>query len=124
MSLATGQQALISRITSSLGHVNIVLPNGQPTELPRYVIETSTTEQKAADISGAVEATIEIKVRVETQKGEFATENDGMVNDLVDLFRIGDRFDGVTIIEAPVLEPAEMGAIYAVPVTIKGIFAF
>ena len=124
MSLATGQQALIRRITASLPLVNIVLPNGQPKELPRYVIESTGGEQKAADISGTVEASVEITVRVETQKGQFASENNALVNDLVDLFQIGNRFDGITIIEAPVLESAELGAIYSVPVKIKGIFEF
>lgn len=125
MSLTTGQQALVARIINMPGRPNVVLPNGPSADCPRYVIQKAGGAQRTAGLDGRTDGTPEIVVRVET-KSTYDVENDALVAALVARFRPGDRFDGVTIIEAPLPRPAlpPVGGVYAVPVRIRGQYSF
>lgn len=125
MSITTGQQALIKRIVQMSTTADIVLPNGKAKGLPRYVIQASGGAQRTRTISGTTEAYPEIVVKVETGT-EYATDNDTLISDLVTLFAVTTRFDGVTILDAPEVKPAlpVTEGVYSVPVVIKGFYSF
>ena len=122
MSLTDGQQALIRRIVEMTRTAGVVLPNGKDAPLPRYVIQAAGGTQRTATIGGKTEATPEIVVRVETMQGDYATDNDALVSDLVDLFAVNDRFECVTILDAPLPRPPlpVVDGVYSVPVIIRG----
>lgn len=120
MSLTDGQQALINRIVTMSGAPNIVVPEGPGKGLPRYVVQVSGGSQSTIGASRVTDARPEITVRVETEKGSYATDNDALVKALVARFAVGDTFDGVTILAAPLPRPPIPGAVYSVPVVIRG----
>lgn len=122
MSLTDGQQALIRRIVTMTRTAGVVLPSGKTTGLPRYVIQEAGGTQRTTTIGGKTEATPEIVVRVETAAGDYATQNNQLVSDLVDRFAVNARFDGVTILDAPLPRPPlpVSGGVYSVPVIIRG----
>ena len=125
MSLTAGQQALIRRIVTMTTSANIVLPNGPGAALPRYVVQVSGGSQRTATVDGVTDARPEIVVRVETVADAYATDNDALVAALVARFRPGDKFDGVTVIDAPLPRPPLVGdGVYSVPVIIRGRFSF
>lgn len=125
MSLTTGQQALIRRVTTMSAPPNVVLPNGKGKPLPRYVVQASGGSQSTFDLSGTTDSRPEIVVRVETEADEFATENDSLVAALVARFKPGDEFDGVEIMDAPLPRPPLEGdGVYSVPVIIRGRYIF
>lgn len=129
MSITLGQQALIDRVVSMTDPPNIVLPNGEPFDLPRYVIEVAGGAQQRETVGGLTRANPEIVVRVETRivavdnTFSLTDESNALVEALVERFAVGDRFDGVTIVEAPSPRPAlpvQDGDTYSVPVVIRG----
>lgn len=128
MSITLGQQALIDRITTMVDPPNIVLPGGEAFGLPRYVVQVAGGAQQRETVGGLTRANPEIVVRVETKTvtdaGAFAltTESNDLVAALVARFAVGDTFDGVTILEAPLPRaplPVTDG-VYSVPVIIRG----
>ena len=125
MSITTGQQALIKRIVTMTDPPNNVLQNGPGKSLPRYVVQVSGGSQRTATMAGQTDAVPEITVRVETGT-EYATDNDVLVAALVARFRPGTRFDGVTILDAPLPRPPlpVTDGVYTVPVIIRGHFTF
>lgn len=125
MSITTGHQALIKRIVQMSTTANIVLPNGPGKDLPRYVIQAAGGSQRTATVGGITESYPEIVVQVETGT-DYADDNDDLVADLVSLFAVNSRFDGVTIIDAPLPRPplpVDRG-VYSVPVIIRGFYPF
>lgn len=124
MSLSTGQQALIRRVVTMDSPPNIMLPNGPGKGLPRYVVQVSGGSQRTAMLDGTTDAYPEIVVQVETESSEYATENDTLVAALVARFKPGDKFDGVTIMDAPLPRSAVPGPCYSVPVIIRGRMSF
>jgi hypothetical protein len=126
MSMTDGQQALIRRIVTMDDPPNIALPNGPGVGLPRYVIQEAGGSQNTFDMAGTVESFPEIVVRVETEDGEYATENNALVKALVARFKPGSRFDGITILDAADPRPPLPGGgdVYAVPVIIRGRYVF
>lgn len=125
MSMTDGQQKLINRIVTMDDPPNIALPNGPGVGLPRYVVQEAGGSQNTFDMAGAVESFPEIVVRVETEDGEYATQNNALVKALVTRFKPGSRFDGITILDAPSPRPPlRGGGVYAVPVIIRGRYVF
>lgn len=124
MSLTDGQQALIRRIVTMTRTANVVLPNGSDEPLPRYVVQASGGSQRT--VGGRTEANPEITVRVETCSGKNATQSDELVAALVDRFPVHARFDGVTILDAPLPRPPlpDTDGVYSVPVIIRGRTSF
>ncbi|WP_156127774.1 hypothetical protein [Pseudooceanicola atlanticus] len=125
MSLTAGQQAMIARIINMPGRPNLVLPAGPAADCPRYVVQEAGGAQRTVGLDGHTDSTPEIIVRVETNT-KYSVENAELVAALVALFRPGDRFDGVTIIDAPLPRPAlpTTRGIYAVPIRIRGQYSF
>jgi hypothetical protein len=125
MSLTDGQQKMINHIVTMDDPPGIALPNGPGVGLPRYVIQEAGGLQRTFDMAGTVESFPEIVVRVETEDGEYATENNALVKALVARFKPGTRFDGVTILDpASPRPPLRGGGVYAVPVIIRGRYVF
>lgn len=125
MSITDGQAAIINRIVTSGMSANIVLPYGPGAECPRYVIQVSGGSQSTVTMHGHTDSNPEIVVRVETTD-EYATANDGLVSDLVAIFRPGAKFSGVTILDAPSPRaplPVTDG-VYSVPVVVRGRYSF
>ena len=123
MSMTTGQQQLIDHVVTMSDRPNIALPNGPGADLPRYVVQVAGGRKRTFDLSGAVEKFPEIVIRVETEDGDLATENDPLVAALEARFSLGSRFDDITILEDPdVRPPLRGGGVYAVPVIIRGRF--
>ena len=114
MSITLGQKAIINRIVTMADPPNICLPNGEAFGLPRYVIQVAGGAQQRETVGGLTRANPEIVVRVETKTVTddegfaLTTENDALVEALVARFAVGDRFDGVTILEAPSPRPARV----------------
>lgn len=125
MSITNGHKALINRIAQMSTTANIQFPNGPNVAMPRYVIQTMGGRQRTATISGTTESYPEILVHVETDE-RYVNENDTMVEDLVSLFAVNVRFDGVTILNAPEVggRLGEQKGAYSVPVTIRGFYPF
>jgi hypothetical protein len=129
MSITIGQQALIDRIVTMTDPPNIVLPGGESFDLPRYVIQVAGGAQQRETVGGLTRANPEIVVRVETKTvsddNTFAgtAESNALIEALVERFAVGDRFDDVTILEAPSPRPPLPvldGDTYSVPVVIRG----
>lgn len=127
MSLSLGHTAVISRIVAlAPPGVNLVLPNGLGKDLPRYVIQEAGGRQTTALLGGLTDADSEVVVRVETSAGQFSTQSNDLVEDLVGMFPVGLRFAGTTILDAPNVRPplpVAFGA-YSVPVVIRARFSF
>jgi len=121
-----GHQALIRRIVTMDGAPNVVLPSGPGKPLPRYVVQEAGAAQRTMGVGGQTEANPEIVVRVETVGSAYATENNTMTQALVDRFGLGERFDNVTITQAPRVTPPlpVTDGVYAVPVVISGRIYF
>jgi hypothetical protein len=72
-------------------------------------------------MDGDTDHTVELIVRVESAKNAFTDENDRLVKLLIDRFKVGDRFEGVTIEERPSPRaPFEGEGVYVTPVVIRG----
>ena len=125
MSMTNGHQAIISRIVTMSGAPNVVLPNGPGKDCPRFVVQEAGGSQRTATVAGETDAYPEVIVRVETDTA-YATENNALVAALVARFAPGSRFDGVTILDAPLPRaplPVTEG-VYSVPVIIRGRISF
>lgn len=126
MSITTGQTAIMTRIATMETDANIVWPDGPGAGLPRYVMQAAGGAQRTATLAGQTDADPEVVVRVETLAGTYATANTTLVAALVARFRPGDRFGGVTILDAPSVRPPlpVIEGVYSVPVVIRGRFYF
>lgn len=122
MSVIDIEQALIRRFLAMPTSYKRLRPNeaGNITA-PAYVIQVSAASQVTMGMSPLTEAMGEIVVRVDTPENQYATLSNQMVQAIVDWFKIGDRFDGVTVTERPSPRPpfSENG-VYSVPVIVRG----
>lgn len=125
-SLTAARGAIISRILGMASPPNIMQPNSPVTkDPPRFVIQNAPQLIQTATIDGTTRADFEIMVRVETAAGEYGTDNDALVQALIDLFPVTARFDGVTILRAPDPRPSYVdGGLYVTPVYFRGFTSF
>jgi hypothetical protein len=126
VSLASGHQAIISRIVAETSGTNIVLPNGPGKSLPRYVVMEAGGSQRPFGLDGRTEAFPEVVVRVETLADKYATQANTLCGDLVAMFPPGLLFSGMQVVRAPDIRPPlpVLDGVYSVPVVIQVRFVF
>lgn len=122
MASTDGQDAIITRILSMATTANFSVPDGpKGVALPRYRISDGGNPAIPRTIDGRVQAFPEVRVMVETEEGKGGEQSKQMVQDLIDLFPQGERFDGVQILVPPdPRAPLQANGVYAVPVFIRG----
>lgn len=126
MSITDGHQAIIARIVSQAGGTSVVLPEGPGKSLPRYVVQEAGGSQRTVTLAGDTLARPEVVVRVETEAGRYATENNALTKALVGMFPPGASFGGVHVRDAPSVRPPlpTTDGVYSVPVVIRAEFGF
>lgn len=125
MSMADGHAALINRVIDQAGTTDVVLPEGEASGLPRYVIEEAGGLQRTDGVYGGTVCRPEIVVRVETEKSRGTSQSKTLVDNLVSMFLPGQIFDGVKIVDAPLPRPPlPNSSVRSVPVVVRGDFIF
>ena len=120
MGIVQAHNAIIARIQQQLAPANVVTPDSGHLNLPRYVCQPAGGTQLPLGVGGLTEAFPEVVVMVETSSAASVSVNNTMVSALVDLFKPGLIFSGVTVDQRPqVRPPLEDGATYRVPVVIR-----
>jgi hypothetical protein len=126
MSLTDGHQAIISRIVTEASGVSVALPNGPGKSLPRYVVQEAGGSQRTTTLEGLTDAVPEVLVSVETEAGKYATQNNQLVKQLVQMFPPGLVFGNMKVRVAPDARPPlpVSDGVYAVPVIVRAEFSF
>ena len=121
MSINAGYNAIISRIIGMDDPPAIATPETGAVDLPRYVCQPAGGFQSPAGISTLTDFRPEVLVRVETRSGAPIRFSNALVEALWDLFPPGLVFSGLTIEQRPEIRfPLDDGAVYSVPVYIRG----
>ena len=124
-SITEARSAVISRILGMTGRPNVIQSNAPSKDCPRYVIQNAGQILQTATVDGTSRVDLEVLVRVETDAGDYDTENEALVQALIDRFPVTTRFDGVTVLRAPEPRPALVAdGIYITPVYIRVFTSF